>query len=118
MRHMSSNELSLNNIFQLFNVNRVMKHMNTINLWLELSDFMNTGNFLEPRLEMGWDKLDGMLAGPFYPSLSRVVVNVDAYFLEGSLRCASSLAEQLKERLPRLYASDRIEFSLIVKFHY
>ena len=84
--------------------------MDIINLGLGFPDDpINPGNVWETRPEIGWDKLDEILAGPFYPSLSQFTVNVDSYFLESRHGLTS---EQLKQHLPCLSTSNRIEFNL------
>lgn len=122
MRYTPSEDLSLNNIFQLFNVDRVMNHLDIIRLKLAFRQFNIPNNFLEPRLEPGWVKLDKMFAGPFYPSLSQVMmqVDIDTHFSEFMSapdieRFRESVTEQLKECFPRLSTSDRISFNLIVQ---
>ena len=122
MRYTASNDISLNTIFQLFNVDRVMNHLDIIRLTLVFCELNVIENFLEPRLERGWSKLDEMLAGPFFPSLSQVRVEIEAYFAEerpasdNKIFC-ESVTEQLTERFPRLSTSHKISFSLILKLH-
>ena len=120
MHYTPSNDLSLNNIFQLFSVDRVMNHLDIIILTLSFCGFNIPEKFLEPRLERGWDTLDKTFTGPFFPSLSQVRVDIAAYFWEDrttfdkKIFC-ESVTEQLKGRFPRLSTSDRISFSLVLK---
>ena len=124
MHYKPSEDLSLNNIFQLFNVDRVMNHLDIIRLKLAFRQFNIPNNFLEPRLEPGWVKLDKMLAGPLYPSLSQVMMKVEINTQSLEITSApdierfrESVTEQLKECFLRLSTSDRISFNLIVQVY-
>jgi len=112
-----SNDLSLINILQLLSVDRVMNHLDIIRLRLRFREFNIPENFMEPRLERGWDKLDVDVHWTLFPSLSQVSMDID--FSEGRSDFdrkifSEFVTQQLKERFAFLSTSDRISFSLIV----
>ena len=97
-----------------------MNHLDIVRLTLSFRELNIPETFPEPRLERGWDKLDEMFTGPFFPSLSQVRVEIDAYFSKDrtafnkKIFC-ESVTEQLKGRFPRLSTSDRISFTALCK---
>jgi len=94
-----------------------MNHLDIIRLRLRFREFNIPENFMEPRLERGWDKLDVDVHWTLFPSLSQVSMDID--FSEGRSDFdrkifSEFVTQQLKERFAFLSTSDRISFSLIV----
>jgi hypothetical protein len=118
MHYIPGSDPSFNNIFGLLNVDKLMSRFKSLYLELKLREFNIPEYLLEPKLESGWEKLDKVLTGPYYPSLSQVKITISVYvkaatFDEKLLN--GPAAAKLEECLPHLSTSDKISLIVNVK---
>jgi len=95
-----------------------MHRFKILHLELKFREFNIPEYFFEPKLEPGWEKLDAVLTGPYYLSLSQVRITIFLHVKAETFNeklFNGPAAGKLKECLPHLSTSNKISLIVNVK---